>query len=110
MTTIHSITQLLFIDDVLLFGCGTTAEWIKFYDIFNLFMEAYGMDLIPQKSRFYHFFTNPSVLSQVKLLFPFNWCPLEEGNHTITGSLGKWRGGWSTGHFGGSLWVRDLSL
>lgn len=45
-----SITHLLFVDDVLVFGRGSVQDWKYFSDILKLFCTASGMQIGPHKS------------------------------------------------------------
>jgi hypothetical protein len=47
-----SITHLMFVDDVILFGNGNIVEWEVFKEILELFCKATGMAFSPQKSSF----------------------------------------------------------
>ena len=46
------ITHLLFVDDVVLFGVGTTVEWHIFQNILNLFCRDTGMIISDAKLSF----------------------------------------------------------
>ena len=46
------ITHLLFVDDVILFGMGTVADWIAFKVILDTFCAASGMNINMDKSCF----------------------------------------------------------
>ena len=48
------LTHLLFVDDVILFGCGTYEEWIAFKVLLDTFCEASGMCINLEKSCFLH--------------------------------------------------------
>ena len=47
-----SLSHLLFVDDVILFGLGTCEEWAAFKVILDTFCEAYGMFINAEKSCF----------------------------------------------------------
>ena len=47
-----SITHLLFVDDILLFGIGTVSEWKAYKDALDLFCSATGMSVSKEKSSF----------------------------------------------------------
>ena len=50
-----SITQLLLVDDVILFGIGTVQEWGAYKEVLDLFCSATGMTVNMEKSSFlYH--------------------------------------------------------
>ena len=50
-----SITHLLFVDDVILFGLGTVQEWGAFKEVLDLFCSATGMTVSVEKYFFmYH--------------------------------------------------------
>ena len=48
-----SLTHLLFVDDVILFGYGTFEEWIAFKVLLDTFCEASGMFINSEKSCFH---------------------------------------------------------
>ena len=47
-----SITHMLFVDDVLLFGIGTVGEWKAYKEALDLFCSATGMAVSIKKSSF----------------------------------------------------------
>ena len=49
-----SLTHLLFVDDVILFGFGSLEEWRAFKNILDIFCEASGMSININKSSFLH--------------------------------------------------------
>ena len=46
------ITHFIFLDDVILFGKGTLAEWVLFVEIVSLFCVAFGMEVSLSKYSF----------------------------------------------------------
>jgi hypothetical protein len=73
------ITHLLFVDDVILFGKGSLAEWQVFKDALDLFCNATGMTFSSQKSQFLEAGWSGEELFQLKENFPFEVKSLEEG-------------------------------
>ena len=54
VSSIHFITHLLFVDDVILFGDGSLEDWETFYDTIKLLCEAFGMEVSDHNSNFLH--------------------------------------------------------
>ena len=52
VTSKLSLTHLLFVDDVILFGLGSYEEWLAFKGILDIFCEASGMSINVNKSCF----------------------------------------------------------
>jgi len=73
----HSLTHLLFVDDVLLFGMKCAGEWQKYHEIFKEFCEATGMEINLNKSCF---LSMEEVMDQdILTLFPINHKCIDEG-------------------------------
>ena len=73
------ITHLLFVDDVLLFGMGTVADWIAFKVILDSFCEASGMNINMDKSCFLHYNVKDSIRRGVSDILPFRFEHLDQG-------------------------------
>ena len=73
------ITHLLFVDDILLFGGGTFREWQAIKKALDVFCDASGMRISPDKSQFYHSKWEPDELEVLHQLFSFDIRPLEHG-------------------------------
>jgi len=74
-----NITQLMFVDDILLFGCGSLEEWKVYKKILELFCKATGMSFSPHKSTFLEAGWTTEELVELKELFPFETKPVEMG-------------------------------
>jgi len=74
-----SITHLLFVDDVILFGMGTIEDWTAFKVILETFCEASGMNINLDKSYFLHYNVNDSILRRVSDILPYRFAHLELG-------------------------------
>jgi hypothetical protein len=74
-----SITHLMFVDDVILFGNGSISEWEVFKEVLELFCKATGMAFNPQKSVFLEAGWDVEGLTLLKALFPFEVNPIDEG-------------------------------
>ena len=59
------VTHLLFVDDVVLFGKSTLAEWIAFKSIVDLFIRATWMEASDKKSIFLEFGMEVSTKSHL---------------------------------------------
>ena len=53
VTSKLSLTHLLFVDDVILFGLGSYEEWLAFKGILDIFCEASGMSINVNNLVFY---------------------------------------------------------
>lgn len=65
------ITHLLFVDDVLILGCGSFDEWEVYKDILDCFCEASSMKISPIKSSFLINCAKDRIYSHISGLFPF---------------------------------------
>ena len=66
-----SLTHLLFVDDVILFGFGTFEEWVAFKVILETFCTASGMCINMDKSSFLFNNIEEDVLSRITRLLPY---------------------------------------
>ena len=73
------IIHLLFVDDILLFGGGTQREWQAIKNALDVFCDATGMSISPNKSQFYQSKWVPTELEILHQLFSFDILPLEHG-------------------------------
>ena len=87
-----SLTHLLFIDDVVLFGLGTLEEWPYFEVILETFCSTSGMRISMDKSGFLFNELEEGVLNSILLFLPYNVDPilLETFTiiHTLFGQIG----------------------
>ena len=74
-----SITHLLFVDDVLLFGIATISEWKAYKDALYLFCSVMGMDVSTEKSSFLYQDVDEDIRSQIAKLLPYNMAPIQTG-------------------------------
>ena len=72
-----SITHLLFVDDVLLFGIATVSEWKAFKDALDLFCSATGMVFNIEKSSFLYQDVDEGIQSQIAKLLPYIMAPIQ---------------------------------
>ena len=66
-----SLTHLLFVDDVILFGFGSCEEWIAFKVILDTFCEASGMLINAEKSCFLFNNADDELLNKISRSLPF---------------------------------------
>ena len=66
-----SLTHLLFVDDVILFGLGSYEEWEVFKVILDTFCEASGMSININKSCFLHNGLDETLLRRINGLLPY---------------------------------------
>ena len=74
-----SLTHLLFVDDVILFGLGTFEEWLAFKVILDIFCEASSMSINVNKSCFLHNDLNEALLQRITGLLPYRFDYLHKG-------------------------------
>jgi len=72
-----SLTHLLFVDDVLIFGRKCALEWMWYYRIIKEFCLATGMDINYEKSCFYSL--DDSLDPDIYTLFPVSFYHFDEG-------------------------------
>ena len=66
-----SLTHLLFVDDVILFGLGSYEEWLVFKGILDIFCEASGMSINENKSCFLQKGVDEAILQRIFGIFPY---------------------------------------
>ena len=66
-----SLTHLLFVDDVILFGIGTFEEWIALKVLLDIFCEASGMLINSEKSCFLYNNVDDGTISRITRSLPF---------------------------------------
>ena len=66
-----SLTHLLFVDDVILYGFGTCEEWIAFKVLLDTFCEASGMYINSEKSCFLFNNVDDGSLIRITRSLPF---------------------------------------
>ena len=66
-----SLTHLLFVDDVILFGIGTFEEWIAFKVLLDTFCEASGLLINSEKSCFLFNNVDDGTISRITRSLPF---------------------------------------
>ena len=74
-----TLTNLLFVDDVVMFGLGTFEEWVDFDVILETFCHASGMCISIDKSGFLFNEMDMGVLNNIRLFIPYCVKPLHEG-------------------------------
>ena len=74
-----AITRLLFVDDVVIFGSGSLAEWGHFKAIIDVFTLASGMVISVDKSSFLHNNFTIEKMVSIQLLFPYKMERLDVG-------------------------------
>ena len=74
-----SITHLLFVDDVLLFGIATVSEWQAFKDALDLIYSTTGMAFSMEKSSFLYQDVDEGTQCQIAQLLPYIMAPIQIG-------------------------------
>ena len=74
-----SITHLLFVDDVLLFGTANVSEWKAYKEALDLFCSATGMVVSMEKSSFLYQDVDEDTRSQIAELLPYIMAPVQIG-------------------------------
>ena len=74
-----SITHLLFVDDVILFGVGTFEDWYTFQIILDKFCDASGMKINLNKSVILHENIEEDMLHRIAGIMPYRFSHLNEG-------------------------------
>ena len=74
-----AFTNLIFMDDVILFGQGTLDDWIFFWSIFDIFTTTSAMTVSIDKSSFLMNNLSDTLVNDIKVLFPFKTEPFEVG-------------------------------
>ena len=68
-----SLTHLLFVDDVIMFGFGTCEEWVAFKVILETFCDASHMCINMDKSNFLYNNFDGGILNRIThFLYPTN--------------------------------------
>ena len=70
------LTQLLFVDYVVLFGVGTLEEWKDFDEILVVFSSASGMCISMEKSSFLYSEVEEEILSGISRFIPYKMDPI----------------------------------
>ena len=71
-----SITHLLFVDDVILFGIGIVEEWGAHKDALNLFCSVTGMSVNKEKYSFLYQNVDKETRCQISVLLPYSMYPI----------------------------------
>ena len=74
-----SLTHLLFVDDVILFGIGTFEEWIALKVLLDIFCEASGMLINSEKSCFLFNNIDDGMITRITHSLPFKTQPMTSG-------------------------------
>ena len=74
-----SITHMLFVDDVVLFGIATVNEWKAYKYALDLFCSATGMVVSIENYSFLYQDVNEDIRSQIAELLPYNMAPIQTG-------------------------------
>lgn len=74
-----SITHLLFVDDVILFGLGTVEEWLAYKEALDLFSSATGMSVSREKSSFLFNEVDEDIVNQISMFLPYIMEPIIVG-------------------------------
>jgi hypothetical protein len=71
VTRLLRVLHLLFVDDILIMTNASVNEWSEIHRLLVIFCNATGLMINPQKSSFYQFGVQPTVLDAIKSFFPF---------------------------------------
>ena len=74
-----SLTHLLFVDDVVLFGMGTLEEWMDFEVILDTFCSASGMCIRMEKLGFLFSELDLGVQNIIQCILPYKIEPIQNG-------------------------------
>ena len=74
-----SLTHLLFVDDVILFGAGTYEEWMALKVLLDTFCAASGMLINTEKSCFLTNNVEDGMISRITRSLPFSSHPMTTG-------------------------------
>ena len=74
-----SITHLLFVDDVILFGIGTVTQWGDYKEALDLFFLAMGMSVSKEKYSFLYQNVDEDIRHQISVLLPYSMAPITLG-------------------------------
>ena len=79
ITKYLSLTHLLFVDDVILFGVGTYEEWLALKVLLDTFCAASGMLINFEKSCFLSNNVEDGVITRITRSLPFRSQPMTTG-------------------------------
>ena len=79
ISTSLTLTHLLFVNDVVLFGLGIVLEWMAFEVILETFCAASGMCISVDKSSFLFNALEAGVLENIHLFLPYTAEPMHKG-------------------------------
>ena len=79
ISTDFSLTHLLFVDDIIIFGLGSLDEWLDFKVILDLFCEASGMSINMNKSCFLHTGLDGTLLRRIVEILPYRFDDINKG-------------------------------
>ena len=74
-----SLSHLLFVDDVILFGLGSVEEWVAFKTILDIFCEASGMSINANKSCFLQNNLSMDTIHRITDILPFRVDDIRKG-------------------------------
>ena len=74
-----SLTHLLFVDDVIMFGYGTFEEWVAFKIILDTFCDAFGMQINMDKSCFLYNELDVDLLNRIFGFPPYKFEQINKG-------------------------------
>ena len=74
-----ALTHLLFVDDVILLGTGTSSEWMAFDVIMSTFCKASGMCISIDKSCFLHNNVDVDIHTDIARALPYKMEPITTG-------------------------------
>ena len=74
-----SLTHLLFVDNVFLFGIGTVDEWGAYKEALDLFCSATGMSVNKEKYSFLYRNVAEETRCQISVLLPYIMAPITSG-------------------------------
>ena len=74
-----SLTHLLFVDDVVLFGNETLDEWKAFDVLLDIFFSTSGMSISVDKFSFLYNELDEEVLDRISSIMPYKMDPIQVG-------------------------------
>ena len=74
-----SLTHLLFVDDVVLFGVGTLEEWKDYDERLVVFSSDSSMCINMEKSPFLYSEVEEEILSVISVFIPYKMDPIMAG-------------------------------
>jgi len=69
VSSLHYITHLLFVDDVLIFGDGSAEEWQTYNELIQLFCEELRMKVSSQKSNLLAYGLDDNVIILIQFFY-----------------------------------------